>query len=381
MKDGLKRLISIIFVLLLVAGCFATLPKAGTVSIPTVSTQMNGNDVTITVTDGANTFTKIVPFAKNSVETYDVSGYTVEVEYNGSKVKSATIISVPNTTNEEITQGIEDQTKDVPSGTKVYLKGSGGSFSKSGWQNIFYIGGAENAKDPNVWHLVIAPPKDSENVLYMQITFTNGKVFTWEKTEGFSTNAGDNNPGWVLVAPAGWEIAYVNTGNNNISGSFLVTSGGVNNFNISGFHKGTPDAPPSSKLTLKKTVNGMPIINWCKNNYNGNPDELLAGITFWIYTNENNAKLRDTTFVAIGKFDSTGTVTFDTLGKNAADFNGWYWIVEDLSGIAADVFEKIVDPVKIYISKDGNIGASNFDYNAKYYVRYNWFNNDGRVGL
>jgi hypothetical protein len=61
-----------------------------------------------------------------------------------------------------------------------------------------------------------------------------------------SVNGGGNNPGWVIVAPYDWKIAYVNSGNNNQSDSFVATNeSGQINFNISGFHKGSADDKPA----------------------------------------------------------------------------------------------------------------------------------------
>ena len=66
---------------------------------PTVSTMQSGNDVTITIKDGSVILaTKVVAFAKNTTQTYDVGVYTVEVAYNGNGVKSAKItgsIAIP----------------------------------------------------------------------------------------------------------------------------------------------------------------------------------------------------------------------------------------------------------------------------------------------
>jgi len=123
----------------------------------------------------------------------------------------------------------------------VFLKGTGSNFSKNGWNNVFYTGGAERASNPSVWHIVYSG-KVMAAITAMQITFTNGTTFQWEPEMDFSRNGGGNNPGWVIAAPAGWEIAYVNKGNNNASGSFVkTTEAGNAQFNISGFYKGTPD--------------------------------------------------------------------------------------------------------------------------------------------
>ncbi|MCL2488552.1 MAG: hypothetical protein FWE80_07705, partial [Oscillospiraceae bacterium] len=129
----------------------------------------------------------------------------------------------------------------------IYLKGSGKEFSWSGWQNIFYTGGASAADAKahlNGWHLVYTG-KAFNSVTGMQVTFTNGNVFSWTPAMGPSVNGGGNNPGWILYAPADWTIAYIDKGNNNESGSFLKTvESGNLNFNISGFNKGTPPPEP-----------------------------------------------------------------------------------------------------------------------------------------
>ena len=126
----------------------------------------------------------------------------------------------------------------------IYLKGEGNNNSSfSNWLNVFYVGGSEDIDPGNVstWHLVYSS-NNFGAIISMQLTFTNGEVFYWAPSDGPSLNPGGNNPGWIIVAPAGWEIAYVQGGNNaNVSGSFLVTSEGGNpQFNISGYSKGVP---------------------------------------------------------------------------------------------------------------------------------------------
>ena len=134
----------------------------------------------------------------------------------------------------------------------IYLKGSGSNFNKAGWQNVFYLGDAAEAEDPSVWHLVYTG-NNVGAIQSMQLEFTNGEVFEWEPAMGFSRNAGGNNPGWVVVAPYDWELAYVNKGNNNASGCFVVTAEFTNNpqFNISGYHKGTADPVINGSLKVK----------------------------------------------------------------------------------------------------------------------------------
>ncbi|MCL2173170.1 MAG: hypothetical protein LBH62_07760 [Nitrososphaerota archaeon] len=126
-------------------------------------------------------------------------------------------------------------------GKTIYLKGSGGSFNLEGWNNVHYLGESNSlpSEYQTVWHLVIAPPKASVSVTYMQLVFTNGETFTLnDPIASFSTNPAGNNPGWVIVAPGGWELDYVNSGNNNKSGCYLITNGDVNNFNIGGYTQG-----------------------------------------------------------------------------------------------------------------------------------------------
>ena len=124
-------------------------------------------------------------------------------------------------------------------GQTIYLKGSGNNFKVDGWNNIFVIGDAEEADDPNVWHIVYTGNNPGA-ITYMQLEFTNEFVFVWDPSLGFSTNGGGNNPGWVIVAPYDWILAYVNSGNNNESNCYVVTDEGGNlNFNISGYHKGS----------------------------------------------------------------------------------------------------------------------------------------------
>jgi hypothetical protein len=125
----------------------------------------------------------------------------------------------------------------------VYLKGNSNSFNESGWQNIQYLGGAELMENPSIWHLVATPSKETATVTYMQLTFTNGYVFEWNTELGFSTNGGGNNPCWVIAAPANWELDYIDRGNNHESGCHLITNGNVNNFNVSGYHKGVGTDP------------------------------------------------------------------------------------------------------------------------------------------
>ncbi|MCL2503527.1 MAG: hypothetical protein FWE94_02825, partial [Coriobacteriia bacterium] len=260
-------------------------------------------------------------------------------------------------------------------GQTVYLKGTGSDFTEQ-WRNVFVLGGAEDAADPNVWHLLYTG-KNVDDVTAMQLTFTNGEVFSWTPDLGFSTNSGGNNPGWVVVAPYDWAVSYVNSGNNNESASFLVTNDESNvNFNISGFHrgKGTPP-PPEGAITLKKTVDGVAFESWVSG-YEGDRDALLAGITFGLYA-AGAESVRTRVFdpasaglpVATGGVGaSSGLIDFTAaLRARAGGFAGYYWVVEALSGPAAAVFEPVA-PLLVHIGGNGAISTGGFDYDALYTV-------------
>jgi len=140
----------------------------------------------------------------------------------------------------------------------IYLKATGSKFDGSSWKNVFKMT-EEVGSDPTVWHLVYTG-KEIGSVTSMQLTFTNGEVFNWVPSMGFSTNNSGNNPGWVIIAPYGWQIAYVNSGNNNASESYLITNEAGNGigFNVSGYHPGskTPDEPDPrfGSLTVQANV-------------------------------------------------------------------------------------------------------------------------------
>ena len=66
-----------------------------TANAANVAASIKGNDVTITVTDEGGAFTQNVTYVKNTTQTYEVGGYTVQVQYNGSGVSKVTIVSAP----------------------------------------------------------------------------------------------------------------------------------------------------------------------------------------------------------------------------------------------------------------------------------------------
>lgn len=116
----------------------------------------------------------------------------------------------------------------------------------STWQNVVFLGGAnENSTDEEVsaWHLVYTDKKGIDNDLKsMKLTFDNSEVYEWNWNIGLSTNGSGKNPGWMVVAPAGW-------GRIDVDQSFVVTTSSKNvQFNISGYYEAgskpvEPDEP------------------------------------------------------------------------------------------------------------------------------------------
>ncbi|MCL2859661.1 MAG: hypothetical protein FWF46_03660 [Oscillospiraceae bacterium] len=245
----------------------------------------------------------------------------------------------------------------------IYLKGSGSNFSKDGWSNVFYLGDSANATDPSVWHLVYSG-NNFAAITNMQITFTNGEVFKWTSDMGPSTNGGGNNPGWVIVAPAGWQIAYVDKGNNNNSDSFVVTkeSGNIQ-FNISGFHNGTADPdkpqPHDTKILVKieKSVDGVNIVDWAKTN-NINISDLSKYMSFELYAINTDESLGD--LVANGTIGTDGKIDFGSITNP-----GSYKVVEKLTTEGEKIFKTPTD-LTIYVSANGKV--TQFDSNALYTI-------------
>lgn len=259
----------------------------------------------------------------------------------------------------------------------IYLKGSGGNFKADGWQNIFYLGGAEDASDPSVWHIVYSG-KTIQATTAMQITFTNGEVFQWDPAAGFSKNGGGNNYGWVIAAPAGWEIAYVDKGNNNQSESYVKTAETGNiQFNISGFHKGTPDEIKiPAALTFTKMVAGEPFYIWAQaKGYD--PEAIAAMMSFKLYKANSDGTAYGGAALATAELN----LLFSGFTFNADFAAGWYAIVEVLAAEGETFFVQ-PEPLYIYIEVSDGVPAvtaglggqgsglvlTEFDYDAMYTI-------------
>lgn len=242
----------------------------------------------------------------------------------------------------------------------IYLKGTGSDF-KDTWKNTFKVTD-EVGEYPNVWHLVY-PNGNIKNVKSMQLDFGENGLWNWTPDMGFSTNNGGNNQGWVVIAPYDWKLYYVDKGNNNTSNSFVVTSDSEVNFNVSGFHRGSPDDPedpkdpkdpedpetPHGELNIKKNVDGTFIGEWFANLPGEDVLELIASTFFKVYAVDFDGEERFTeeNLAGTGELEPDGLITFTNFVTNSNMFpTGWYAIVEELEGLAADVF----------VNEDGKVG-------------------------
>jgi hypothetical protein len=236
----------------------------------------------------------------------------------------------------------------------IYLKGSGSNFNET-WNNTFKV--TENVgENPNVWHIVYTG-KNVNQITAMQLDFGDNGIWQWNPSMGFSTNRGGNNPGWVVLAPADWDIVYIDRGNNNNSNSFVVTTETGNiNFNISGFHKGTPDII-KGELDITKHVEGAFIGEWFADKSDEEITEIIDSITFEVYAVDFDGDENLMSLVGLGFLNPDGYITFLSNEDGSNRFvPGWYAIIERLEGVAAEIFENEdgqVGPLYVYIGKDG----------------------------
>jgi len=221
----------------------------------------------------------------------------------------------------------------------IYLKGSGNEFTDK-WLNVFYLGGSEEHGNPQVWHLVYTG-NDPAAISSMQLTFNKdgdeewSYVFNWTQEDGFSTNQGGNNPGWVIIAPYDWELDYIDKGNSNESGCFLITSEDGNiNFNVSGYHKGTPPPPPPELyggFSVIKYVDGIHINMWIEES-EYTIGQLIRGFNLYRVSGPG-AGIAGLTPIAFTTIDDAGGIGFTNIP------DGWYAIEEVLTAEGESVFE------------------------------------------
>ena len=134
-------------------------------------------------------------------------------------------------------------------------------------------------------------------------------------------------------------------------------------------------------MSIRKTVNGEGFAVWAED-YDGDISELAAGMKFKLYTTDSNDKFgEDSEYVQTLEFDASGIIRIN--GVSGLE-PGWYAIVEELSGAAAEVFTKS-EPLYIFIGEDGRNSAKTgdkFDFNSNIYINYlNWVAAGGSVQI
>ena len=106
----------------------------------------------------------------------------------------------------------------------------------------------------------------------------------------------------------------------------------------------------SGEIDLLKRVNGVLFTEW-QADFDGDIDELIGGIKFYLYAVVNNSTGIDDPddYLAIGKINPiTSFIEFLDADGEAIKFpKGWYAVVEKFEGLAADVFE-VPDPEVFY---------------------------------
>jgi hypothetical protein len=133
---------------------------------------------------------------------------------------------------------------------------------------------------------------------------------------------------------------------------------------------------PTGEISILKSVNGMPIIEWATGN--GINDDLrekiLSGMVFYLYEDGPDVQSRikaKSEPEAIGEYDATeGKIVFNTLnfGRTVSDFQGWYWVDESFTTNEAAMYFQQFKPVRVYIGNNGATSVDNFDYTAFYTI-------------
>jgi hypothetical protein len=177
---------------------------------------------------------------------------------------------------------------------------------------------------------------------------------------GLSINSGGNNKGWILIAPADWQINYINKGNNNESPSFLVTSEKGNpQFNISGFNQGKQD-PTVGLLEVSVDAKKQHKLIGIQDVLQGTTQDVLQGTTQDVYQGDGKyiyAPIFERTTNSI-----TGTVT-SYLGNNAGGKfgNGMVWLAINVEKVKTDGYTFGIassGPANTYLGYDYNININ-----------------------
>ena len=128
---------------------------------------------------------------------------------------------------------------------------------------------------------------------------------------------------------------------------------------------------PHQEVVLKKHVNGKPITQWWTS---ANATELINSTAFKLYAVADKGAAITGTPYANGKLNADGKITFTP----AAVPWGWYAVVEELSGTAAEIFQETA-PVYIYVGDKGVEGADEFNTSIDHWVSYSWVSGGGSV--
>jgi hypothetical protein len=240
---------------------------------------------------------------------------------------------------------------------------------------------------------------------YNYIYDTWGSLDQWPSATGTSTPSESTKfiaqvVTWLLlndgIVEANSDFAYINdcvaevlanyqgySGSQTIKGIvFLADEGYPNNLQycqpqivpIYGEPVFNNKAVNTQGISIAKTVDGITFNVWITQ-YDGDVAELISGMDFKLYTVNTDGTINYANVVANGVLTVNGMINFNLQGLLA----GRYVIVETLTGKAADVFTAVA-PLYITISETGDV-TEDFDYTAEYFVSWNWFNAQGRVGL
>ena len=388
-----RRILAFILLLAMMAG---SIIPAMADSGPSVSTSMRGNDVTITVKDGSNNHTKVVAFEKNKTVVYDVDGYKVRLEYNGSKAKSSNIIGVPTATKSN------NNKKDVDKGSAIGGNSTAVVFDGS---TVYAEAEAVDEQEPVTkdgvkYADIIREPSDSSANWGTKIS-ANGEVYdiklNGKSVGGFVFNKQDAYIVITLTDDVSVDIRW------DCSDYYAVcTLDGAGVYKIPRLLKDNGDKPNFNQiwitpaksnepidytgtLAIDKTVDGVNFGTWATD-YDGNISVLINDIYFELYKVANNGSVVSGQPVGYGfleqdqfvgakiSFKVSNNPGAETLEFAAAD-SGWYAVVEKLGPTASTVFEDVgTKYFFVNINEEGTInvgsGGNDFDKGAFYKLTY-----------
>ncbi|MDR2699897.1 MAG: hypothetical protein LBC12_03685 [Nitrososphaerota archaeon] len=270
---------------------------------------------------------------------FDV-GYTVHYYLEGTTTKLANDKIV---TGQAIGSSVTEHAIDVAGYTAIAPTSVSKTLSASGNEFVFYYSVRSDLS------YVVNYLEQGTNRVLAQQKVVGGQVFGAQVTEAAVDIAGYNK-----VAPTSVTITVGMSG--NVITFYYTTANDV----MIG--------------SIRKTVAGIAFDEWATG-YGGGVAELVSGINFKLYMVNADGTINYADIVANGVLTANGIIDFNTPLLSA----GRYAIIETLTGKAAEVFAATT-PLYIYISENGDV-IEDFDYSSDYFVSWNWFNAEGRVGL